>query len=68
MNESATDRRLESLLEGARLHGENSEMGHEVGDLAELLSECWSLMLPAQRDALIASDIGQAVIQEGMET
>jgi len=44
-----------SLLEGARLHGENSDPDHEVGDLCDFLIACWSAMSPEQR-ALALSD------------
>jgi hypothetical protein len=43
------------LLECARLHGENSEPDHEVGDLAAFFVACWTVMTPEQR-ALALSD------------
>jgi len=43
------------LVEAARLHGENSEADHEVGDLQDLFFACWSVMTPGQR-ALALSD------------
>jgi len=44
-----------SLLEGARLHGENDDPDHEVGDLRTFFIACWSAMSPEQR-ALALSD------------
>ena len=42
---------LEELLAAARAHGDESEAGHEVGDLQELLASCWArLTLDQQRD------------------
>ena len=35
-----------ALLDCARLHGENSEPDHEVGDLQDLLVACWLVMSP----------------------
>ncbi len=43
------------LLEAARLHGENSEPDHEIGDLQDLFVACWLVMSPEQR-ALALSD------------
>jgi hypothetical protein len=43
------------LMEAARLHGENSEPDHEVGDLQDLFFACWRVMSPVQR-ALVLSD------------
>jgi hypothetical protein len=43
------------LMEAARLHGENSEPDHEVGDLQDLFFACWRVMSPEQR-ALALSD------------
>ncbi len=43
------------LMEAARLHGENSEPDHDVGDLQDLLFACWLVMSPEQR-ALALSD------------
>jgi len=43
------------LMEAARLHGENSEPDHEVGDLQDLFFACWLVMTPEQR-ALVLSD------------
>lgn len=40
---------VEFYIEAAGQHGENSEPGHEVGDLQELLREMWELLTPAQR-------------------
>lgn len=37
------------LVEAARLHGENSDPDHEVGDLQDLFFACWRVMSPAQR-------------------
>jgi hypothetical protein len=48
----------ELLLEAARLHGENSEPDHEVGDLQSLFLACWSVMTPEQRaSALFDPDV-----------
>ncbi len=53
-----------SLLEGARLHGENSEEPeHEVGDLATFLIACWSTMSPDQRALALSDPDVQAVIE-----
>lgn len=49
-------------MEGARLHGENSEPDHEVGDLAAFLVACWSAMLPEQRALALSNTEVQDVI------
>jgi hypothetical protein len=56
----------ESLLEAARLHGENSEPDHEVGDLQTLFVACWSVMSPEQR-ALALVDTDVLFMLDGLE-
>ena len=56
----------ESLLEAARLHGENSEPDHEVGDLQTLFVACWSVMSPEQR-ALVLVDPDVLFLLDGLE-
>lgn len=38
---SLTDARLDELLKYARQHGLESEPEHEVGDLQEVIFQCW---------------------------
>ncbi len=58
------DKNVETLIEGARLHGENSDPDHEVGDLQDLLRECWKLMAPSQRYLVLCSAAGATCINE----
>jgi len=51
-----------SLLKAARLHGEDSEPDHEVGDLWALLIACWSQMSPEQRTLALSDPQVQGVI------
>jgi hypothetical protein len=40
---------IEDYLTAARIHGEDSEPDHEVGDLQDLLRTMWSMLTPEQR-------------------
>lgn len=44
----------DELLGAARLHGEESEAEHEVGDLIEIVTACWELLSDEQRRAVHA--------------
>lgn len=45
---------VETLIEAATQHGEDSEPDHEVGDLQCYLRAMWKLLTPAQRAAYVA--------------
>jgi len=55
-----------SILECARLHGENSEPDHEVGDLTDFFVACWAVMSPEQR-AVVLSDRAVRDVLDGPE-
>ena len=44
---------LETLIEAAKQHGEDSEPDHEVGDLQDFLRAMWELLTPEQRLAYV---------------
>lgn len=44
---------VEKLIEAARMHGELSEAGHQVGDLEDIVRYMWSqLPLSSKRDTM----------------
>jgi hypothetical protein len=51
------------LLDAARLHGEDSEPDHEVGDLQTFFLACWSVMSPDQRALALANSDIQNVLE-----
>lgn len=40
---------LHELIDGAEMHGKQSDPDHEPGDLRAILQTCWSHMTPEQR-------------------
>lgn len=56
--------RLSKILGAAQLHGEESEPDHEVGDLQEVLRECWKRMTPAARREVYELESVQALLEE----
>jgi hypothetical protein len=48
-----TDDAVERLLEVARVHGEDSEPDHEVGDLQDFMRAMWGVLTPQQRLAYL---------------
>ncbi len=54
------------LVEAARLHGENSEPDHEVGDLQDFFLACWYVMSPEQR-ALALTDPAVEIVLGGLD-
>jgi hypothetical protein len=63
----ARDSRVERIVTAAQQHGANSQPDHEVGDLQEVLRAAWSLMLPEQRDQLMAAAATRSVLDGGDE-
>jgi hypothetical protein len=61
----ARDSRVDRILTAAQQHGSNSEPDHEVGDLQEVLRAAWSLMLPEQRNQLMAAAETRSVLEAG---
>ncbi len=56
------DLQLETLLDHARRHGQDSEdIEYEVGDLQGLIWAAWRQMGHAQRRALLGSEGAQAI-------
>lgn len=45
---------LQSLLDGAQRHGQESEPDHEIGDLQQLLIACWDELPRAARRKIAA--------------
>lgn len=45
---SRKGRYLERLLSEAKRHGQESDPDHEVGDLQDILRECWERLSEAQ--------------------
>ncbi|TXI83161.1 MAG: hypothetical protein E6Q40_11410 [Cupriavidus sp.] len=61
------DNIIETLLDAARLHGENSESDHEVGDLQDHLRTMWRLLTPAMRVAFLKLETVQASLENESE-
>jgi hypothetical protein len=40
---------IEVVLEAAKLHGEDSDPDHEVGDLQDFARLCWKRLTPDQK-------------------
>ena len=45
---------VEDVIRTARQHGQDSDPGHEVGDLQTALRVAWSVMTPASRRKFLA--------------
>lgn len=45
---------LRTLLDAAEHHGRESEPDHEVGDLQDILFDCWKVMTDDQKKAVYA--------------
>ncbi|MEJ8837632.1 hypothetical protein [Ramlibacter sp. AN1133] len=63
---------VESLIEVAQRHGEDSDPDHEVGDLQDFLRATWEVLAPGQRAALLCSAEISSVVEgatgEGLAT
>lgn len=53
---------VETLIDAARAHGEESEPDHEAGDLQDFLRSAWRLMDDDARTAFAASEEAQRVM------
>lgn len=53
-----------ALIGGALTHGQNSEPGHQVGDLEDLLHACWTVMSTDQREKVLMSDAARNPLRE----
>ena len=62
-----TDQHLETLVDMAKQHGEDSEPDHEVGDLQDLLRAAWQLMSDSQRLELLKGEAADAVFEVNFE-
>ena len=49
---STEDRFLGRIFAAAEAHGEQSEPDHEVGDLKDVLQQCWNVMDAERRQAI----------------
>ncbi len=58
---------LESLLNLAKAHGEDSEPDHEVGDLQDLLRAVWPLLTAEQICTLMQSEAISALVETKSE-
>lgn len=57
---------MQKLFDAADNHGEDTgEPDHTVGDLQDLLSKAWELMLPSQKIQFLESSEVEEVIQAG---
>lgn len=54
---------IEDVIEAAQRHGVDSDPGHEVGDLQNVLRAAWELMTEEQRLLLITSNTVQIVLE-----
>ena len=46
------DKRLAQLLDYARMHGADSEPDHEVGDLLDIVRQCWKRLSAGDRESI----------------
>jgi len=44
---------IDDLIDAARVHGEQSEAEHELGDLQTILRACWEIMDSGQKRELV---------------
>ena len=48
---------LQDILDAAERHGQESEPGHEVGDLQDMLRYTWSILTEGQKDHVMAEAV-----------
>jgi hypothetical protein len=60
----AGDAQYQALLDAARVHGDNSEGDHEIGDLQMFLQLTWAQLTPDQRAKVMANSEVKATIEQ----
>lgn len=61
------DEQLESVIDAAKRHGEDSEPDHEVGDLQDCLRAACEQMFPDQFERFMRSPAVLATLEAGGE-
>jgi hypothetical protein len=56
---------VETVIQAARAHGEDSDPDHEVGDLQDALRVAWDVMTQLQRAQFMDDEQVKAVLAAG---
>lgn len=56
---------IEHVMEAAKIHGDDVEADHEVGDLQDLLRAMWALLPADKRTEFLSSDAVMEVLKAG---